>query len=143
VRSVRSVCFLSDCRGRSFRERQALVWAKTDYHCWYCGVNLRELTGRWTSDHQVPVSRGGSDESSNLVPACDRCNVSKRDRTPDEHRRAMVDRWRRDLSRILGELRRVASWLPDAPVTPEKLQELADIDAYLQTASVTFAGERQ
>ena len=42
--------------------------------CHYCG------TLATTVDHVIPKSRGGTDALSNLVPACARCNYSKRDR---------------------------------------------------------------
>lgn len=35
-------------------------------------------------EHQIPLSRGGSNWPSNLVPACDNCNKSKKDKTPAE-----------------------------------------------------------
>jgi hypothetical protein len=49
--------------------------------CAYCGAPA------WTMDHVIPRSRGGSDDASNLVPACKKCNSSKGARTPEEWRR--------------------------------------------------------
>jgi hypothetical protein len=40
--------------------------------CAYCGTH-----GKMTVDHVVPLSRGGFDEASNIVPACTKCNSSK------------------------------------------------------------------
>lgn len=37
-----------------------------------------------TVDHMLPVSRGGSNDFTNLVIACFACNHRKRDRTPEE-----------------------------------------------------------
>jgi 5-methylcytosine-specific restriction endonuclease McrA len=37
-----------------------------------------------TWDHVVPVARGGVTELWNIVPACKRCNSSKRDKDMDE-----------------------------------------------------------
>ncbi|WP_424139368.1 HNH endonuclease [Roseomonas chloroacetimidivorans] len=51
--------------------------------CAYClrhadeGVEL-------TADHMLPLSRGGSNDPSNVVPACRSCNCTKRTRTPLE-----------------------------------------------------------
>jgi 5-methylcytosine-specific restriction endonuclease McrA len=35
-------------------------------------------------DHVMPRSRGGGHEWTNLAAACRRCNLTKRDRTPEE-----------------------------------------------------------
>lgn len=43
--------------------------------CTYCG-----RTGRMTRDHVIPVSRGGTNDIGNIVPACLPCNSGKRDR---------------------------------------------------------------
>lgn len=40
--------------------------------CAYCGA-----TGTLTQDHVVAVSKGGMNNSTNIVPACKRCNCSK------------------------------------------------------------------
>lgn len=50
-----------------------------DGRCAYCGS-----AGKMTRDHVVPLSRGGSDDIDNIVPACPTCNSSKGDRTLDE-----------------------------------------------------------
>jgi 5-methylcytosine-specific restriction endonuclease McrA len=69
-----------------YRERQRLrllgnhnlLGAPVIGECTYCGDPAT------TRDHIVPRSRGGSDDPSNLTPACLGCNASKQDRTPDE-----------------------------------------------------------
>lgn len=45
------------------------------WRCFYCKVQLSELT--ITVDHRIPLSRGGSNWPSNLVPACKSCNCKK------------------------------------------------------------------
>jgi len=37
--------------------------------CWYCGYEPEELPDL-TVDHAVPISRDGSNEDWNLLPAC-------------------------------------------------------------------------
>jgi 5-methylcytosine-specific restriction endonuclease McrA len=39
--------------------------------CAYCGNHATHL------DHVEPLSKGGTDTESNIVPACQRCNLSK------------------------------------------------------------------
>lgn len=52
-----------------------------DWHCAYCHLQTAELT----VDHILPLSRGGSNDISNIIPACGPCNYSKRDKTPLEY----------------------------------------------------------
>lgn len=51
--------------------------------CAYCG-EAKPLT----QDHKVPISRGGTNDIGNIVPACRSCNSAKRDK--------MLDVWARD-----------------------------------------------
>ena len=53
--------------------------------CVYCGGPFEDRHDRTaTVDHVIPVSQGGTTEDSNLVGCCRACNVSKRDRTPEQ-----------------------------------------------------------
>ncbi|MCC5915089.1 MAG: HNH endonuclease [Balneolaceae bacterium] len=53
---------------------------KRDRHtCQYCGIK-----SDLTLDHIQPKSRGGRDSWENLTTACNKCNVKKGSRTPDE-----------------------------------------------------------
>lgn len=51
--------------------------------CFYCGskTNIQ-------ADHVIPIARGGVHGISNLVPACQSCNASKRERTITEWKMA-------------------------------------------------------
>lgn len=48
--------------------------------CQYCGVQTANLH----CDHIIPLSRGGSNDETNLTTACASCNTSKRNKTPEE-----------------------------------------------------------
>lgn len=53
------------------------------YRCTYCGTK-QSLTVRLTRDHYIPLSKGGSNFASNIVPACRPCNGAKHARDPIE-----------------------------------------------------------
>lgn len=49
-------------------------------HCVYCGGKAQHV------DHMIPVSRGGTNWPSNLVPACHSCNSRKARKTFKEYK---------------------------------------------------------
>ena len=49
--------------------------------CLYCGCDLSD---GYHVDHVIPISRGGSNDISNLALACRTCNCSKNNRPPNE-----------------------------------------------------------
>lgn len=55
----------------SWAERRRIVLKLCNHTCRYCGDYATHV------DHVIPKSRGGSDEFSNLVAACARCNLRK------------------------------------------------------------------
>lgn len=52
---------------------------KHDFKCYYCGEKMTQEEGpkKVTKDHVVPLIKGGTDNISNIVPACKSCNSSK------------------------------------------------------------------
>lgn len=46
-----------------------------NYQCAYCGV--KENGKKLTIDHIIPLTKGGTDDWFNLIPACRSCNLSK------------------------------------------------------------------
>lgn len=72
------------------RPVSSVLPTRTGHSCAYCGVELvRYSNGRvardsHTVDHVRPKSRGGSDDPSNKVHCCHRCNQYKADMLLDE-----------------------------------------------------------
>lgn len=68
--------FLNRDRGgsRVSYSRKAIL-ARWRGLCAYCDAPAEHL------DHVTPLSRGGRDEPTNIVPACAACNLSKADHT--------------------------------------------------------------
>lgn len=77
---------------KSGNERFYTVMKKTGHRCYYCGKLRRPFANGPTRrlditiDHIVPISRGGTDELDNLVPACRACNSAKCAASLDEFR---------------------------------------------------------
>lgn len=57
-----------------YKMNRLKILHRDDFTCYYC---KREAT---TVDHVIPISKGGTNEESNLVAACKTCNSAKRDR---------------------------------------------------------------
>lgn len=101
--------------------------------CLYCEIPL--LLDSATKDHLIPVSRGGSDDISNIVPACFRCNTMKSKKTFDEFMRARpwfskvapnsttISKPIQQASALLTVGRRV-----EKPKRPERVMSLAERD---------------
>lgn len=85
--------YVTDTRNRRARLRNApgkhtvedvqRLYDAQDGLCHWCKA---PLNGHYHVDHVIPVSRGGSNDPSNLVLACQHCNCSKNDSLPDEWR---------------------------------------------------------
>jgi 5-methylcytosine-specific restriction endonuclease McrA len=56
------------------------------WKCHWCGKSTKS---RFHVDHLTPLSKGGSNEPSNLVIACPRCNNHKRATDPIEFARRL------------------------------------------------------
>jgi len=66
-------------RVRNIRVNRHRVYRRDGGECVYCGS-----TKQLTLDHVIPKSKGGSNEWTNLVTCCHKCNLHKADRTPQE-----------------------------------------------------------
>lgn len=56
-------------------------WVENGIHpdrCFYCGGPYEH------DDHVIPLSRGGTHERANIVPACQPCNNRKYNKLPEE-----------------------------------------------------------
>ncbi len=73
---------------RRFRRQvtNTFLFARDGYRCQYCERSQLELRGRecLTRDHLVPLSRGGTNDWTNVVTACSSCNTRKGNRLPAE-----------------------------------------------------------
>lgn len=56
------------------------IFTRDNYTCQYCG----KKEGKLELDHVVAFSKGGGDDTDNLVTACRKCNRQKRDKSIEE-----------------------------------------------------------
>lgn len=95
-------------RGRESIAGGTYTWAEVirlllafDRCCAYCE---QPIVGQPDPDHVVPLSRGGSNSITNILPCCSLCNSDKRD--------LLLSEWALDRARR-GLPTRITSWSPD------------------------------
>lgn len=75
-------------------------WEQFNNCCVYCGAIATSI------DHVIPLSKGGADVLSNLLPSCHPCNLSKGAKDVDTWYKAQptftIKRWRKIL-KVLGK----------------------------------------
>lgn len=60
----------------------AALWSFFDSKCCYCGTPIERSSRRGHRDHLLSASEGGTNDLSNIVLACSRCNGDlKRDKS--------------------------------------------------------------
>jgi len=73
---------------RKFRRQvtNTFLFARDDYRCQFCHRSAADLRHRecLTRDHLVPLSRGGTNDWTNVVTACSACNTRKGNSLPEE-----------------------------------------------------------
>lgn len=63
----------------------AMLLGQYGARCGYCAAE-----GFLERDHRIPISRGGSNDISNIIPACRRCNLKKGALTENEFRELLL-----------------------------------------------------
>lgn len=58
-------------------DERVLVYRKTEGHCYLCGEFVDFPS--FTIDHEIPISKGGTNELENLACCCSECNKMKAD----------------------------------------------------------------
>lgn len=63
-------------------EVRLTVRQRASFRCEYCGVSEQDTGGELTVDHFHPQAKGGTDDLTNLLYCCQRCNQYKADYWP-------------------------------------------------------------
>lgn len=88
---------MADCNNNTQRATDEEIFQRDGFTCVYCDFDGSDFKS-WSFlqvDHFLPVSKGGTNEASNLVTACCICNHMKLDRTFDsiEEARKEIQKW--------------------------------------------------
>lgn len=70
---------------RTLRPNRNRIYKRDGHQCVYCGS-----TKNLTLDHVMPKSRGGTNDWTNLVTSCFKCNLKKSNKTPEEAKMVMI-----------------------------------------------------
>ncbi len=62
-----------------WKETRLRIFKRDNFTCFYCN----QVGGKLECDHYIAVSNGGSNEDSNLVTACKKCNRAKSNKAPE------------------------------------------------------------
>lgn len=88
-RTVVTLNSILSCKGKVYTNTRkeppltnSALFRRDQNICLYCGNRFEN--GDLSRDHVIPLSRGGSDEWTNVVTACKRCNARKGNRMPEE-----------------------------------------------------------
>ena len=66
------------------RERRLAIYMRDGLACVWCGSGLEDEGVTLSLDHVVPVSKGGLNNSKNLVTSCRKCNSVRGDRSLED-----------------------------------------------------------
>ena len=57
------------------QEKRLAIYIRDGLACAYCGATIEDT--KMTLDHIIPYSMGGSNDQTNLVTCCHKCNSSR------------------------------------------------------------------
>ena len=81
---IHSLCLSMKGRNKTMPDFYYVKELLSQNECSYCHYTL--LYAKKHIDHIIPVSRGGTNDNSNLCICCSWCNEQKQDKTGDEYR---------------------------------------------------------
>jgi hypothetical protein len=72
------------------QEKRLAIYLRDGLACAYCGDSV-ENGAKLTLDHVTPHSKGGSNEATNLVTCCHRCNSARGNRSVTSFAKAVAE----------------------------------------------------
>ena len=72
------------------KEKRLAIYLRDGLACCYCGEGIED-GATLTLDHLIPHSHGGSNDATNLITACRRCNSSRGNRSVEQFCHAVAE----------------------------------------------------
>lgn len=72
---------LASAGGTHTKDDVVSIYKDQNEKCFWCD---KDLNGEYHDDHFYPISKGGSNDKSNIVVACPTCNMRKNNKDPEE-----------------------------------------------------------
>lgn len=88
------------------KKRREAIYARDNYSCSYCGVDLNLQGGVLTLDHVKPREKGGRDWNNNLVTSCLSCNSTKKNMSLNSFARYMSEITGQEFKEIINRVNR-------------------------------------
>ena len=85
------------------QEKRLAIYLRDGLACAYCGDSV-ENGARLTLDHILPASKGGSNDDTNLITCCERCNKSRGNRSIGRWTKAVADYLNHSCLEVFAEL---------------------------------------
>jgi 5-methylcytosine-specific restriction endonuclease McrA len=85
-------------------KRRLAIYLRDGMACCYCGAKVED-GAQLSLDHLTPDSKGGGNESTNLVTCCKKCNSSRGNRPVATFAKAVAEYLNTDAAAILRHVR--------------------------------------
>lgn len=86
------------------KEKRLAIYIRDGLACCYCGEGVEE-GAKLTLDHYLPRCKGGTNDASNLLTACHRCNSYRQSKTVHEFVTIACQYTGREVRDVLAHIR--------------------------------------
>ncbi len=113
-------------------EKRLAIYLRDGLACCYCQATIEDGT-KLTLDHIKPYSKGGSNEPTNLVTCCSRCNSSRGNRPWIKFAGAVAEYLNRGIKAgdIIGHIRNARRRALDLTAAKELMERRGGFTAAL------------
>lgn len=105
------------------KEEKDFIRSKSNNLCSHCG---KKLSNDFTVEHVIPISKGGSNDMSNIVALCSDCNNAKDNYIyhPNDYYRFLLPQYLDELVFSQSRYYKEFDWLTPNSLLPEDIREL-------------------